>query len=302
MIDYWNYCSSCCRRTKHFVLFKKEILDSNSTSQIGFDDDDDDPTGKNVFLVLECNGCEQVSFRKDRYQFTCGVVPDESLITTEIFPSNPAFKGELISSSQLPVKIADVYEQTILALNGGSKLLAGAGFRAIIEAVCIERNIKGYGLDQKINNLCKNKLITQREADRLHSIRFLGNDAIHEMTIPAEATLVFVLDVVEHLLKNLYVLDRHAKYFLDTIITDYSDFEVLVNQRLLFNYKEGDEVTLDEILGKNKRRLPDGFVMFEAELINRIRSGHIDHLKVHQNEGLPNQSYIIGNLDKVLPF
>ena len=41
----------------------------------------------------------------------------------------------------------------------------------------------------KINNLEKGKFITERDSSRLHSIRFLGNDSVHEMDVPNEKKL-----------------------------------------------------------------------------------------------------------------
>ncbi|WP_140386550.1 DUF4145 domain-containing protein, partial [Vibrio parahaemolyticus] len=62
--------------------------------------------------------------------------------------------------------------------------LAGIGFRATIEAVCNDQSIQGKELSTRINNLASNGLISKKDSTRLHSIRFLGNDAAHDIKVP----------------------------------------------------------------------------------------------------------------------
>jgi hypothetical protein len=43
--------------------------------------------------------------------------------------------------------------------------------------------------------------------ENLHGLRFIGNDAVHELESPNEFTLTVALDVVEDILNFLYALD-----------------------------------------------------------------------------------------------
>ncbi|ANI88833.1 hypothetical protein A9P82_05740 [Arachidicoccus ginsenosidimutans] len=181
---------------------EKEYTDLPKEKEI-----DDLDYGMQTYYILECCGCESISFRTEyidylKAQYEETDVNADSNKTIAIYPKQLKNRKELSSIYYLPARIQDVYEQTILALKGDSRLLAAVGFRAILEAICIEEKIKGQNLEQKINNLVKNRLITEKEAERLHTIRFLGNDSVHEMEIPSDKRLYLVLDIIEHLLNN----------------------------------------------------------------------------------------------------
>lgn len=284
----WSYCSSCDRETKNTILFKKskvERLDNQF---------DDYEIGSETFKVLECNGCENLSFRKDYQDFTISEFDEfgNEINQIEIKSSPSVLENNtpILHTNHLPEKISDIYEQTILAIKGGSKLLAGVGYRAVIEAICNQENIKGQSLEQKINNLSKNRLITEKEAERLHSIRFLGNDSVHEMQIASDNKLMLVLNIIEHLLNNLYIIDKKLKYVLDTIVKDYNGFEELL-QECLGSCNVGEEKTLKEILGKHIRRIYTDISLLEQKLIQRINNSEITCLEPKSNDD--SQVYII---------
>ncbi|GIZ09115.1 hypothetical protein FUMI01_18420 [Flavobacterium sp. UMI-01] len=232
-------------------------------------------------------GCENVSFRTEEHDYWDVDLEDDEEIgekhktTVQLFPLIIKGHSEIKNLYTVPSKIADVYSQTILALKGNSNLLAGVGFRAVIEAICIQEKIKGNNLEIKINNLAKNRLITEREAERLHTIRFLGNDSVHEMEIPTESKLMLVLDIIENLLKNIYILDKEAKSILDTYITEYSEFEDFL-WRSIQAYLKDEEKNIKGFLGKHIRRIKIDLESAEKILINKINSGNIEFLKLGQ--------------------
>jgi hypothetical protein len=54
-------------------------------------------------------------------------------------------------------------------------------------------------------------LIIQTEAEILHDLRFMGNKAAHEVKAHSTQELNLAFDVVEHLLKTVYILPEQAK-------------------------------------------------------------------------------------------
>lgn len=304
-----NYCSFCKNETKHTILFER-IFEGDFQEY------------KIHKQTVECLGCEYVSFRIEEHAFW-DINPDafyyneddeeieiegeeKYKIDIETFPYNLTGHSQLKNLYNVPNQIRSVYDQTILAFKGKSYLLAGVGFRAIIEAICIQEKIKGRNLEIKINNLAKNRLITERESERLHTIRFLGNDSVHEMEIPKEGKLFLVLDIIENLLKNLYILDKEAKSILDTIITEYSDFEDFLwscSEKL----NEKEDKTLKEILGKHIRRIKIDLENVEKIVISRINSKHIEFLKLgeikNNSDNTKSQLYsFTGKEYDALPF
>ncbi len=266
-----HYCDNCQGETNHHIISGKKISGDDPDYQIAW-----------KYFMLQCMGCEAISFRIETHDYEASYPDDFDNwthdISVKIFPK-PLKNHKALSEYILPAQIKTVYNEAVEALKSNCYLLAGVGFRAVIEAVCIEKNISGRTLEAKINNLSKNRLITDKEAERLHAVRFMGNDSVHEMAVPKEKALYVVLEIVEHLLKNLYIIDHHAKPVLDTFISDFEDFEELLLKKLK-KFKSGDDFPLAKYLDKDVRRLNGQISKFETELIAAIEKGEFDKLTV----------------------
>lgn len=55
------------------------------------------------------------------------------------------------------------------------------------------------------------EVLTKSGAEMLHRTRILGNTAAHEVKPHSEAVLSLAMDVVEHLLTNVYILPSAAE-------------------------------------------------------------------------------------------
>lgn len=267
-----SYCRSCCNDNNHSILFKKSISSDDENYSYTID-----------YLTISCLGCSLISFRED-FHDTEQAFPNEfdiweHPITTTIYPLYLKNHRDLESYWRLPEAIGTVYSESIKALKTKCQLLAGAGFRAVIEAICLDKNINGRNLEIKINNLAKEGIITKKECERLHSVRFLGNDSIHEMKVPEMKQLKVVLNIVEHILKNIYLIDFEVDSTLEKPINEYKIFSSLI-QKKLKDYSKTDEFPLVKFLGKDVRRVKDNFVQFERELIAEINSGAFKKLSI----------------------
>jgi DNA polymerase III alpha subunit (gram-positive type) len=98
----------------------------------------------------------------------------------------------------------------ILPLASKLNILAGIGIRGLIEAVCNEQGMMG-NLEQKINDLVANEILTKTNADILHEIRFMGNQSAHEFEIKKEQELHVGFAIIENLLRNLYEIPKMAE-------------------------------------------------------------------------------------------
>ncbi len=262
-----SYCSVCKQETKHSLLFEKLVDDSIE----GF-------ISITKFQTIECMGCENVSFRMQVHDDTM-VGSDETgqffeYHENHIYPLSIKKHNALQNRYVLPMTIRTVYEESIDTFKNNCFLLAGVGFRAVIEAICIDQDISGHDLEKKIKGLLKKNLITSKEEKRLHSIRFLGNDSVHEMKVPTESQLLIVLEIVDHLLKNLYLIDANIKGKLDEIIDTYPDFKVLIWQKFK-KREEVSEVSIKILLGKDYRKVRDNIDSFEKTFIGDISKGII---------------------------
>jgi ABC-type arginine transport system ATPase subunit len=140
--------------------------------------------------------------------------------------------------------------------------------------------------------------LTLSESKRLHSIRFLGNDALHEMEKPKKEHLYLLLEIVNHLLANLFINDKIIKGKVDTVIDKYEDFLILI-QNLINTELINKELTLSELLGKSKRLIEKiKLTEFEKQFEKDISDGNFDYIslvsgkepKIYKIEKVPEQS------------
>jgi len=290
-----NYCANCSRITSHIEIHRKT---TGSKPYDGYDWSKD-------FLIVECAGCENVSFRIEYCSEDSIKDPDtdERIIDVKTYPSVLKNRKELQDTYLLPFYIKIAYEESITTFKNDCKLLTAAGFRAVIEAVCKDKGISGSEIKGKIDNLFKKGFLSQNEADRLHAVRFLGNDSIHEIAVPTEEQLYSCLIIIEHLLTNLYLIDKLISNTIDKMIVKYYFFEELLDF-LVANLDKGIEKSLKEILGKDLRRISsNNFKKFEQELQIKIRKGEYKELalgrmvkeKNRDKEEFDVQNYIIVN-------
>lgn len=234
-----SYCTTCDNDNNHKVVFFERVTSDSQDYNCATD-----------YMLISCMGCGTFSFREDFNDYESAYPTEnnnwEHPIITTIYPPFLKNHRRLDNSWKLPNSIRTVFQESLYALIADCKILAGAGFRAVIEAICLDREIKGRTLENKINNLAKDGLITKKECERLHSIRFLGNDSIHEIKVPEQKQLIAVLNIVEHILKNIYLIDFEIDKILDIPISDYTIFLKLI-ARKLNDYKVGDEFPLVNI-------------------------------------------------------
>jgi hypothetical protein len=256
----WTPCSACDRDTKHEVLF--EVEESEYDYRLD-----------RTYQVVECCGCGTKSFRKvlshleDAYQ----VDETEWEVPKDVFTYPAILKGHksVPDVARAPEIVSEIYKQSLDAIKNGSNILAGIGLRATIEAICNERNVAGKTLELRIDKLAKSGFVSQHDADRLHAIRFMGNDAAHEIQPSDINSLLVALRIVEHLIISLYILDRDAAGVLETLIKTFDQFEAFLDEKVAAQVK-GAELPLFKILGRDARRFHGYLKTHESQLISNI--------------------------------
>lgn len=196
-----SFCRSCKKETKQII---------NTVVAVKSEGCDD--WWKNDYMIIECLGCETVSFREDYIDSSSFEGIDEVTIRPQITIYPPRENIIIdVKKSLIPKKIRYIYEESIKATNNNCLILAAAGFRSVIEAISLEKSISEHNLEKKINKLHELGHITIKESERLHKIRFIGNESIHEIVKPSLEELIEVNTIIKSLINNLYVLDRLLK-------------------------------------------------------------------------------------------
>lgn len=269
------YCRNCKGLRKYKIVSEKK---TNGSEDFGFIQWNEN------FYIIECLGCESISFLRIYGNSQMVTIDDDGHASyfdkVDIYPEFIKNGQEIEATYYLPDKIAKIYQETISAFKVEAHILTAAGFRAVIEALCNHLKIKSGNLSTRIDLLFEKGFLTANESKRLHSIRFLGNDALHEMDTPKEDQLLIILEIVNHLLENLFIQDKKIEHKIERVIDSYEDFSKLIRNRINKDLL-GKEMSLDEILGKSKRLIkPRLLKSFEDHLKKDVKDKKNDFLSI----------------------
>ena len=200
--EYRLPCAKCLGETRHRVLQSVDV--SGEILEEGYQWGDN-------YQIVQCQGCDSVSFRKchsdsEDFFYDEEVEDLRYVETIELYPNRVAGRHKLRQVHFLPSAVSRIYGETHSALGNKQPIFAGIGIRALIETVCKEKAASGLNLEEKIDDLVSNGLMTKTGAETLHSMRILGNQAAHEVKPHSEETLNLAMDVVEHMLNDVYIL------------------------------------------------------------------------------------------------
>ena len=210
------FCAECKHETNHEVL--REVFDKFSN---------EDFFGDDRWQIIRCKGCDTTSFRHE-WHFSEDLGPDGLLTQVELFPRRDKNVLNIKAFYETPRKIRRIYREAIDSYNNGFFILCAGGLRAIIEGICNIKKIhdgtveykkkdgtkatrKSKNLDGKIAGLTENKLITDSHANMLHELRFLGNEALHELDEPLEDELKSAIAIVEHTIESIFEIQKKAE-------------------------------------------------------------------------------------------
>lgn len=198
-------CRNCGSETNHVILKSVDVRRTEDHPQELYWWNEDS------YQIVQCLGCDDVSFRKvyrDSENIDGDPITGETWLDEDIvvYPSRIVGRNKLRRMNFLPWQVARIYDETHAALCSKQPILAGIGIRALVEAVCQQEQTAGKTLEQKIDDLVKLEVLTKSEAEMLHSTRLMGNTSAHEVKPHSEEMLNLAMDIVEHLLTNVYIL------------------------------------------------------------------------------------------------
>ncbi|WDJ96666.1 DUF4145 domain-containing protein [Xanthomonas campestris pv. incanae] len=201
------HCNACRGDTQHQILTQVNSEDSWSDGRNSVD-------WPSRLKTLICLGCESLSFVRETTSSEDWDHDDQGNVVHPIIIERYPERTERLKmndSHLLPLKLGNIYEETLGAYNRNLPLLGAIGIRGIIETICRDRSVKGDKLYGKIDSLIPMGLLTSEHAKILHKLRSLGNTAAHEAEPPSQRHLGLAIDVCEHLLQGVYVIPEQAK-------------------------------------------------------------------------------------------
>jgi hypothetical protein len=205
-------CNTCKVATWHFLLFQTSFIRPTDYS-----DPEETTFYGEKWEVFQCMGCEEVTIRET----------DEYATDVQFYnflPDRTVEHHKPKRYQSLPENLQRLYGEVINAINKNSLLLCAAGLRALLEGLCENQGIReglneqgktSRSLEGKINGLTS--IIPPGIVRNLHGLRFLGNQALHELEVPSKDDLELALTVIEDIFNVVYDLNYKSQLLYDKI-------------------------------------------------------------------------------------
>jgi len=196
------FCNCCNRETNHIL---RGAHQQAYTEESGYWE-------KTQYRLWTCAGCDTGTMEQ---AWTSDMMRDdqgEQRWTPSYHPPRSASELRPKVFRQLAEPLTAIYKETIGALNHRLHITCAGGLRALIEGICENKGITGYNLEARINGL--EAVLPKNIVQNLHGFRFMGNEALHQLSAPDPATLRLAIEVSEDLLNFLYELDYKASRLL----------------------------------------------------------------------------------------
>ncbi len=199
------FCNKCRCDTEHTCDCDRyrdypNYVDKN---EIGF-------VERQGYRLWICSGCKTGSLEEYCiFDILSDDYKDESTWDFTYHPSRNEFQIKSKEFKQLEDKLTKIYRETLGAYNNNLTVLCALGIRSLLEGICADKKIVGKNLQQKIDNM--DTILPKNIVSNLHSIRFIGNEAAHELSAPSTEELRLAIELCEDLLNFIYELDYKAR-------------------------------------------------------------------------------------------
>lgn len=203
------FCNICRTVTNHVTIQENEIEFRKVVPRVRTNDNQFEKM-EDVFHIAQCIGCDSIKFVSEFHYEKNG----EWYSSYRVYPEpNDRFeKLKNVSFKNLPDSLFLLVTEVHIAYLNKMYSLCSVGWRMIIEKICLNKGVSGKTLFDKINNLSESGYITKLQAEVLHQIRLLGNEAAHEIIEHEEEVLLEGVNVINSILFNIYGLEETIIY------------------------------------------------------------------------------------------
>jgi hypothetical protein len=113
--------------------------------------------------------------------------------------------------ASLPTKIHEMLLEVRYAVQKELSALPSMGLRSVIDMVCNDQVGDVGSFAEKLHKLEEKRLITPKKRKIIETLLEVGHASIHRGHFPTGKDLQVVIDIVDHLLEELYVLDKTSE-------------------------------------------------------------------------------------------
>jgi hypothetical protein len=208
-------CNDCQLVTNHQLKAIHRVYGSNNVRQIR------DSRHRNEFIIpykgharvedvsdevfyylWVCMGC---NFATLEVRYGVNVKRSQWYWDSYLYPERLSTQLSPKAFDSVSAQVARVYHEVVGAFNSNLPVFCTMGLRALLEAVCVDKGLGTGNLKSKIDAL--GGLLSPDIAGRLHHIRFMGNEAAHEVVSPQRDKLLLAIEIIEDIINFFYELD-----------------------------------------------------------------------------------------------
>lgn len=226
------FCATCKSDTNHEAVQTVDVSGSEIYRYGPGESDQDSMEWTDRYQVIKCLGCDAFSFRHRNWfsgaQEYFGPDDYHDGTTERLYPQ----RGKDVLAAKdfynVPKNLRSIYKEVIACFNNESPVLCAAGLRASIEGLCAANGVndgpveltrsdgttetkRKSNLEGKISGLFEKGFLTKRNAELLHEHRYIGNEAVHELSRPSDTGLKIAIEIVEHMFESLYEIPEKAE-------------------------------------------------------------------------------------------
>lgn len=226
------FCATCKSDTNHEAVQSVDVSGSEIIRYGPDENDQDSIDWSDRYQVIKCLGCDTYSFRHRNWfseaQEHYGPDDFHDGTTVRLYPQRGKHVLAAKDLYNVPKNLRAIYKEFISCFNNESPVLCAAGLRASIEGLCAANGVtdgpvevkkpdgtvviqRRNNLEGKISGLSEKGLLTARNAELLHEHRYIGNDAVHELSRPSDSDLKIAIEIVEHMFESLYEIPEKAE-------------------------------------------------------------------------------------------
>jgi len=197
------FCNTCRYETNHVLQAEHHT-----------DYPNENPDGSLAFVerlgyrFWLCAGCDTATL-EEYYIFDTQNDEDTTGPMIAYYPERQQLYIEGKTFKKLPKRLTGIYREILRAYNNTLSVLCAMGIRALLEGICADKGINGGNLKSKIDNMI-NIPLPHNIVENLHTLRFIGNNAVHELEAPSADELKLAINICEDLLNYVYELDYRA--------------------------------------------------------------------------------------------
>lgn len=198
-------CNDCGRKTDHEVL--------KTYAKSFCDDDEGIEWRKTSYRMIECRGCHFISLERTVTSFEDqqGDAPQTEYFPPPISRRVPSWIGELWMNVPIELHLPDLLNEIYSALHANNRRLATMGARTLLDIAIVDSVGDVGTFPKKLESLQLKGLVGKNQREFLEAALEAGNAAAHRGHCPTAQQLNNVMDIVENILHQIYVLPNAAK-------------------------------------------------------------------------------------------